>query len=587
MRRFKIAYLTAYLLMATWLAASTFMSPSVYSSLWFVAGWAVLGAGLVWLMVATKMWKRPALFLLHLSLLVILLGGAITRYASNEGELMLGPGQPAVETYIDSNGEVQPLGAQVHLIEFIADPFKGYESWISVDGRDEIVKLNSPLRIGRIYLSQKSFTAEGVSILGVRDDLAGTTITFVGYALFLIGGLMMLVNKARRPRHAATLLLLLPVLGSAKPMPVLRTEVVDSLERVSVYYQGRPVTVSTVCSDLMQKVSGKRSWHGLSASEAMLSFSVFPEKWSDAKIIKTPEGHKRLRDFFDTEGRYILPRDQVQTDERVGLLVELMTGKMFQPLPEGIEPLSPAKTAAEIIYNHVPWTLITFIVLFLAAIAAFIGWKVAAISLGSLGLALLLAAIGVQWWLTGHGPFNGTFETLQLLAAICALVGLAMRSIMAPALLASGCMALVAHLQHSNPMMTPLMPVLHSPWLSIHVTLVMLAYALLVVIGFTALWGIIRPKLADEMRKRAMKLLGPAVWLLGLGIFTGAVWANVSWGRYWGWDPKETWALVTFMLYAIPLHIKRPPLWMLVAPLASVAMTYFGVNLLPSLHAYS
>ena len=89
-------------------------------------------------------------------------------------------------------------------------------------------------------------------------------------------------------------------------------------------------------------------------------------------------------------------------------------------------------------------------------------------------------------------------------------------------------------------------------------------------------------------------LLYPALYLLGLGIVTGAVWANVSWGRYWAWDPKETWALVTFVIYAVPMHrtlktLNRPVafhFYMLFAFLA-VLMTYFGVNALSSLHAYS
>lgn len=89
-------------------------------------------------------------------------------------------------------------------------------------------------------------------------------------------------------------------------------------------------------------------------------------------------------------------------------------------------------------------------------------------------------------------------------------------------------------------------------------------------------------------------LLYPALYLLGLGIITGAVWANVSWGRYWAWDPKETWALVTFLVYAVAVHHSVRPLrsprafhaYMLFAFLV-VLMTYFGVNAMTSLHSYS
>lgn len=137
------------------------------------------------------------------------------------------------------------------------------------------------------------------------------------------------------------------------------------------------------------------------------------------------------------------------------------------------------------------------------------------------------------------------------------------------------------------------MPVLASPWLSVHVSLVMASYAIL---GFTmpaALSALLMPRHRRQLTSFAMSLLGPGTYLLGLGIITGAMWANVSWGRYWAWDPKETWALVTMLLYAVPLHRR---LKLQTAPFAcdlylifcflSILMTYFGVNYLPSLHAY-
>jgi ABC-type transport system involved in cytochrome c biogenesis permease subunit len=89
--------------------------------------------------------------------------------------------------------------------------------------------------------------------------------------------------------------------------------------------------------------------------------------------------------------------------------------------------------------------------------------------------------------------------------------------------------------------------------------------------------------------------LTPAVFLLAIGIFIGAIWANVSWGRYWGWDPKETWALATLLVYALPLHRTSFPLFKrdayfhtyCILAFASVLMTYFGVNhLLGGLHSY-
>ena len=126
--------------------------------------------------------------------------------------------------------------------------------------------------------------------------------------------------------------------------------------------------------------------------------------------------------------------------------------------------------------------------------------------------------------------------------------------------------------------MRPLVPVLRSPFLFVHVGTIMLSYILLVV-------SILR-----------RSLLRPAVFLLATGIFLGAVWANVSWGTYWSWDPKESWALVTLIIYSLPLHQESLPwfrsernyrLYSLLA-LASLLMTYFGVNfLLGGMHSYA
>ena len=145
-----------------------------------------------------------------------------------------------------------------------------------------------------------------------------------------------------------------------------------------------------------------------------------------------------------------------------------------------------------------------------------------------------------------------------------------------------------------DPVLSPVMPVLASPWLSVHVSLVMLAYA---VLGFTLPVGVSAlalPGQRERLASLAVSLLGPGIFLLGLGIITGSMWANVSWGRYWAWDPKETWSLVTLMLYSIPLHryfrMRRRPIFCciyLILAFSSIIMTYFGVNLLPSLHAYN
>ena len=125
---------------------------------------------------------------------------------------------------------------------------------------------------------------------------------------------------------------------------------------------------------------------------------------------------------------------------------------------------------------------------------------------------------------------------------------------------------------------SPLVPILRSPFLVVHVGTIMLSYILLVV-------SIIR-----------RSMLRPAVFLLATGIFLGALWANVSWGTYWSWDPKESWALITLLVYSVPLHSKSLP-WLnsirnyriySVLAFACLLMTYFGVNfLLGGMHSYA
>ena len=144
----------------------------------------------------------------------------------------------------------------------------------------------------------------------------------------------------------------------------------------------------------------------------------------------------------------------------------------------------------------------------------------------------------------------------------------------------------------------PLMPVLRSPFFSIHISTIVTAYALLLGVMVVGIIAVIRPKdLArlERLKSLSTAMLYPAVALLAIGIFIGAVWANVSWGNYWSWDPKEVWALITLLIYAAPLHEKlwknfqKPLFFHIYGILAflSVLITYFGVNLiLGGVHAY-
>ena len=134
---------------------------------------------------------------------------------------------------------------------------------------------------------------------------------------------------------------------------------------------------------------------------------------------------------------------------------------------------------------------------------------------------------------------------------------------------------------------------------SIHIATIVTAYALLFGIMVVGIIAILKPKKTDRLERLkslSTAMLYPAVALLAMGIFIGAVWANVSWGNYWSWDPKEVWALITLLIYAAPLHGKlwktfnKPLFFHIYSILAfpSVVITYFGVNLiLGGVHAYN
>jgi ABC-type transport system involved in cytochrome c biogenesis permease subunit len=169
-------------------------------------------------------------------------------------------------------------------------------------------------------------------------------------------------------------------------------------------------------------------------------------------------------------------------------------------------------------------------------------------------------------------------------------------------ILMSGFALLGATLSDSNPQITHLMPVLNSPLLSIHVSLMMISYTLIGFITIISLLSVIlilfqqNNEAIQNLTSLNQLLLYPALFFMSAGIFIGAIWANVSWGNYWSWDPKEVWALITFMVYGVPFHcdslswLSRPKYFHLYMVLAffTVLMTYFGVSFfLGGMHSYA
>lgn len=220
--------------------------------------------------------------------------------------------------------------------------------------------------------------------------------------------------------------------------------------------------------------------------------------------------------------------------------------------------------------------------------------------------------LGVRWYLSGHAPWSDGYEATVFIGFVAALCGVLFYKRFPIIVPVAGIMAwlllFVAHLSVMDPQMTDLVPVLKSYWLKIHVAVITGSYAFLGIGAILGLVNMIFYFFANNENEKRVRMttkeltyLAEIVIIIGLfmltiGTFLGGVWANESWGRYWGWDPKETWALASVLVYAILLHLRFIPflksefafnvgaLW----GYSSIIMTFFGVNYyLSGLHSYA
>ena len=228
------------------------------------------------------------------------------------------------------------------------------------------------------------------------------------------------------------------------------------------------------------------------------------------------------------------------------------------------------------------------------------------------GWILHTVGLGLRWYLSGHAPMSNGYESMIFVAWGTLLAGfLVVRRSQLPLAL-TGVLAalslLVAHLSWMSPEITPLVPVLKSVWLTVHVAIIMTSYSFL---GLSALIGLITMGLYVAKTKKNHKILDghikhltrlnkivltAGLYLITIGCFLGAIWANQSWGRYWGWDPKETWCLISILIYSFVGHMHNMKEFDndftfnmgSVVAFASILMTYFGVNyFLGGMHSYA
>jgi len=328
--------------------------------------------------------------------------------------------------------------------------------------------------------------------------------------------------------------------------------------------------------------------------------------------------------FFESY-QYALTEAMATKDYRLPaqLLNELQS---YQKLKGAAVIPSSSRVNAEILLNGlnlfnrlavfytflgIGWLLMLFFSVFKPAATLNSAYKVL-LTLVFVGFGLHTLGLGLRWYVSERAPWSNGYESMIYIAWTTLLAGVLFtrKSFggLAATMILSATVLLVAMLSYLDPEITPLVPVLKSYWLTIHVSLEAGSYGFLMLGAIIGLINLIlmifltpknRETIQHKIREMSylseMTLIG-GLFMISIGTYLGGVWANESWGRYWGWDAKETWALVTILVYAFILHMRIIPKlqglfaynFATIFGLASVIMTYYGVNYyLSGLHSYA
>jgi cytochrome c-type biogenesis protein CcsB len=341
----------------------------------------------------------------------------------------------------------------------------------------------------------------------------------------------------------------------------------------------------------------------------------FPFRGEDSTFVRNILGM-----YIGTVQEATQTGDWTNADEMLSYIVKYQNKFGKDVLP------AESKIKLEVWYNEAQifkklfqfYGLISFILLIVLFVNVFRdkkgkGWVIKGlVGFLIIGFVFHMIGLAIRWYISGHAPWSNAYESMIFIAWATMLAGLIFSRKSTIAIAVTGILAslilMVAHLNWMDPEITNLVPVLNSYWLMIHVAIITSSYGFL---GLSSLLGFLNLVLmifkGDNNKKRINNTIKElttinemtvqvGLFLLTIGTFLGGVWANESWGRYWGWDAKETWALVTVLIYAFVAHMRFVPglksqyaynVATLVAYL-SVLMTYFGVNYyLSGLHSYA
>jgi len=298
---------------------------------------------------------------------------------------------------------------------------------------------------------------------------------------------------------------------------------------------------------------------------------------------------------------------------------------IFQLENDTSSGINAKKIKAELMYNKLNifrqckkiYLIFGCILLLLAITSLFVEYKWIAKIIPLLSLFILggflyhIFGMGLRWYIAGYAPWSNSYETMIFASLISILAGIIFyrqsKIVYALAVLFGGVILFVAGLNWTDPQISSLIPVLKSPWLMFHVAVIMISYGFFGISFLLGLTNLVLLKANKKkknetifLRIKELSIINEISLWIGLsfltaGAFLGAIWANESWGRYWGWDPKETWTLITIIAYVLVTHAafmnKRDnPKWINMGSVIAflcVLMTYFGVNyFLSGMHSY-
>ena len=614
-----------------------------------LAAWAVLtAAGVVYfLRHRCKSWSGIAL---HLSFVVILVGAFVTHVSSERGTVHLRQGA-YISTCVMYDRHNQPhdvqMPFQMRLDRFDVQYHEGTdaaEDYVSqftiIDHGKQYsgkVSMNRIFRYGAMRFYQSSYDNDmlGASV-SFNSDPIGIPLTYTGYALLFFSLVYMLFDphgayrKLLRLSHLKKGLMMMALLfalgSSSAEAHVLPKESADRFGRLMVLHNSRICPLQTLAIDFTKNLYGKASYNGYTPEQVLTGWMFYADDWMQEPMLRLKGAEMRDRlqlpeyvpvsQFFNsamggyTLGPYVQEyyggnhdafHSQVAAiDNKIQLIMELRNGSLLKLFPY----TNKGKTTWFAPTDDLPNAMDREHQQFVRSICLLLGDCALASDYTQMD-----AVVGKM---LKYQQKNGgaSMPSDRRVAAERIYNRIPFATILFMLCLAMGIISFLYAIirmcredNGANNVGTDADPVLNSPLLSVHVSIIMMGFAMLsftFISGLTALLlrlvsRTAQPKMV-QLQQLSLVFLYPALAALGIGIFIGAIWANVSWGEYWGWDPKEVWALITFMIYAIPLHarsvaqLRRPTAFHLFMTLAflTLVMTYFGVNyFLGGMHSYA